>query len=339
MNQALRQGVRTAARRGVNFLQSVVTENGAWPSWRYENTELAGGRELDHPPFTAALGVLALDGRGLAGTRPAGTAALLHRSRGFIVRTMRYPGIWSYPGVPPSTDDTAICALAVGPHPWLRMGRLWGANVKAILSLRDAEGRFVLWLTGEDWPPGLENEADAVVNANVLAYMGDHPEARAAERWVATVVADGREVEASPYYIEAVDLHFAMARAARFRDGLFDETRPILRRRILERLRAGEGFDDSMRTAQALSALDLLAARLDETTRSASLSALVEAQRPDGSWPPCLAWKEPPGWGEYMAATQGAEQQPRGFASEALTTAFCIEAMERATAPRQGRGG
>ena len=326
MDERLRQAAGAAVEGGLDFLEDAVASNGAWPSWRYNDTGLAGGRHLEYPAFTAALGLLALDACDHARAR-----ALVARTRGFVRSCMQYPGIWSYPGLPPSVDDTAICALAAGPHPWLRMGRLRGLNFDAILSHRDGDGRFLLWMPGEDWPPGLDNEVDAVVNANVLAYLGDHAETRAARRWIETVVADRREAGASPYYIEPLDLHFALARATCFRDGLFSELRPTLASRLRERLDADGGPGDPMRTAQALSALDMLAADPDEAVTAAVVERLIEAQRGDGSWPPCLAWKEPPGWAEWVAANEGPRhvRPPRGFASEAMTTAYCIEAMQR----------
>ena len=327
MDERLRQTARAAVERGIGFLEEVVASNGGWPCWRYDDTGLAGGRHLEYPPFAAALGSLALDACDHPGAR-----TLVARTRDFLRSRMTYPGIWSYlPGMPPAVDDTAICALAVGPHPWLRMGRLWGRNLDVILSHRDGDGRFRAWMPGEDWPPGLDNEVDAVVNANVLAYVGDHAETRAAQRWIEAVVADRSEADASPYYIEPVDLHFALARASRFRDGLFSELRPTLASRIVERLDADGGLGDPMRTAQALSALDMLFFDLDEATLAAVGERLLEAQRGDGSWPPCLAWKEPPGWAEWVAANEGPRhvRRPRGFASEAMTTAFCIEALQR----------
>lgn len=326
MDERLRQAARAAVERGLDFLESVVGPNGGWPCWRYDNTGFVGGRHREYPPFAAALGSLALDACHHSGAR-----ALVARTREFIRSRMQYPGIWSYPSLPPSVDDTAICALAAGPHPWLRMGSLWGRNLDVLLAHRDGDGRFVLWMPDDDWPRGLDNEVDAVVNANVLAYMGDHAGTQAARRWIETVVAERREADASPYYIEPVDLHFALARASRFRDGILGELRPTLARRILERLDADGGSGDPMRTAQALSALDMLAFDLDEAVLAAVVGRLIEAQRGDGSWRPCLAWKEPPGWADWVAANEGPlhVQPPRGFASEAMTTAFCIEAMER----------
>ena len=97
---------------------------------------------------------------------------------------------------------------------------------------------------------------------------------------------------------------------------------------------ADGGFADPMRTAQALQALDMLAFDLDRSARSEVVGTLLETQRGDGSWSPCPAWKEPPGWADYVAANEGVQHAlpPRGFASEVLTTAFCIEALERSLA-------
>ena len=327
MDERLRLTARATIERGFDFLESTVASTRGWPCWRYENTGLVGGRHLEYPPFAAGLGLLALE----ACDHPR-SRALVARTRDFLRSCMQYPGIWSYlPELPPAVDDTAICALAVGPHPWLRMGRLWGRNLDVMLSHRDGDGRFLAWMPGEDWPPGLVNEVDAVVNANVLAYMGDRAETRAAQRWIETVVADRREAGASPYYIEPVDLHFALARASCFRNGLFGELRPTLASRILERLDADGGCGDPMRTAQALSGLDMLAFDLDEAVLAAVVERLIQAQRRDGSWRPCLAWKEPPGWGDWVAVNEGLRhvRPPRGFASEAMTTAFCIEALQR----------
>lgn len=329
MNEKLLQATRAAVERGFDFVERVVAVHGAWPKWRYDNMELAGERYVEdpHPPITNALAVLALDA-----CRHPRAAALAARTREFLASWMRYPGIWRYRrDLPADVDNVAMSALAVGPHPWLRMGRLWGANVGALLSNRDGEGRFLTWMLNE---PGLDNNVDAVVNADVLAYIGDHPETRAAERWVETVLADGREVEDSPYYVDPLDLHFAMVRASCLREGLFGGLRPTLASLLLERLRGGEGADNPMRTAQALSGLDMLGAGLDEATRSSSLAALVESQLPDGSWPARLMWREPTGWAIWAEAIGRPQRvdESWGFASEAIATVFCIEAMERSLA-------
>ena len=327
MDERLRQAAQAAVERGIGFLEEVVASNGGWPCWRYGDTGLVGSRHLEYPPFAAGLGLLALDSCHHTRTR-----TLVSRTRGFLRDCMQYPGVWSYvPGLPADTDDTAICSLAVGPHPWLRMGRVRGRNLDVLLSHRAGDGRFLTWMPDRSWPPGRGNDVDAVVNANVLAYVGDRAETRAAERWIETVVADRREADASPHYIEPVDLHFALARASRFRDGIFRGLRPTLTSRILERLDADEGSGDPMRTAQALSALDMLVFDLDEAVRAAVIGRLIEAQRRDGSWPPCLAWKEPPGWTDGVGTDEDSQpvRPPRGFASEAMTTAYCIEAMQR----------
>ena len=338
MGKPMRQSLRAAVERGFDFLEGAVGSDasalgadGGWPFWRYPTTELTGDREIEYPPLVAALGLLALDA-----SRHPRAGALVARTRDFLRHWIRYPGVWSYQrAMTPNFDDTAINGLAVGPHPWLRMGSLRGLNFDVFLANRDDRGRFVTWAQGKDWPPGLENIFDVVVNANVLAYMGDHPETHAARCWVETLFVERREAEGLAYYPEPFDLHFAMARATCFRDGLFSDLRPTLVSRILERLDADVGIADPMRTAQALSALDMLGFDLDEAVRSAVLQRLLEMQCPDGSWPPCLVWNEPTGWAIWAAARgyRYYVSKSWGFASEVLTTAFCIESMERSLGP------
>lgn len=326
MDEKQRRGLRAAVESGFDFLEGALESHGGWPEWRYDNTALVGERyiETPHPPVTNGYAVLAL-----TACRHPRAPALIARTRDYLRSWMQYPGLWNYRrGFPPDVEDTAIGSLGVGPHPWARMGRLWGANISVMLSNRDGDGRFFTWMLKEGGP---HNNVDAVVNANVLAYMGDHPETRDTERWIETVVADRREVEASPYYIEAVDLHFAMARATTVRECLFSRARPGLAARLLERLQAEEKLDDAMRTAQALSALDMLGCELDEATRSAGLAALLDTQLPDGSWPACLICREPTGWAAWAAAIGRPQHvaESWGFASEVLTTVFCVEALQR----------
>ena len=332
MERALRNAAHSVIESGFDFLDSHVAANGAWPCWLYEDIDLSGTRWREFPPFVAGLGVLALNNCDHAAAQP-----LIDRTRRFLLSCMQFPGVWSYsPVIPADTDCTAICSLAVGPHPWLRMGGLWGRNLEVILSQRDDEGKFRTRIPGRRWRPGLVNDVDAVVNANVLAYVGQQAETRAARRWIETVVADQREAEDSPNYIEPLDLHFAIARASSYHKAMFSDLRPTLvsrlNKHLSERLDAHAGIRDPMRTAQASSALDMINCDVDEATTQAVVASLIEAQRGDGSWEPCLAWKDPHGlavWGANQDPPKTQTRTQRGFGSEAITTAFCIEAISR----------
>lgn len=222
--------------------------------------------------------------------------------------------MWRYwPRLPPDLDDAAICSLAARPHLWLLLAR----NVELLLACRDRTGRFRTWMAGPEHVNSVLNPADSVVNANVVAYLGDRPETRAAQCWLETLVADGSEQDlALRFYPCPIDLYVALARARSLAPPVFARLRPALTARILSCRQPEGGFGDVMRTAQALTALHRLgAADRVEVVRPA-LDRLRAAQRSDGGWPECLAWLGQPG-------------TALGFGSEALTTACCIEALVR----------
>ena len=297
---------RAAIGRGLRFLETVLTANGAWPSRRYDNRELDGPGDLEHPPFVAGLGLLALDGcSGPAAERIRG------RTRAFLHERIEYPGMWRYwPHLPPAVDDAAICSLAARPHLWLLLGR----NVGTILSFRDSDGRFLTWTNPREGELPFRNETDSVVNANVVAYLTDRPETGAAQRWIEALVTDPRGRDpALRYYPCLLDLYVAVERARSLAPPVFSALGPTLADRIRSEQDPQGRFHDVMRTAQAVTALGRLG---DARRRSLQpgIAVILESQRPDGGWPECLAWLGNPGTN-------------LGFGSEALTTACCIQAL------------
>ena len=308
MSQNLREAIGAATVQGLEFLKRNVGADGAWPSRMYENWELTGSWRVEFPPFVGGLGMLALE----ECANPV-AEELRARTRAFLHASMEYPGVWRYwPHLVPDLDSTAICSLAATPHLWLLLAR----NVDAILSYRDGEGRFLTWMS-QDGPDVTPNHVDCVVNANVIAYLGDREETRAAQRWLEALVEEERETDMLlPFYPGVMDLYVALARTNYLAPPVFAGLRPTLASRILACQDAGGGFGDILRTAQAVTALD----RLDEGGREAvvrpALESILATQRPDGGWPACFAWKGLPG-------------TSLGFGSEAWTTACCIETMVR----------
>ena len=104
------------------------------------------------------------------------------------------------------------------------------------------EGRRTLDLSGtelrERLAAGREIEsldADAIVNANALAYLGPTASTRPVRDWLVSLVETGREQEAIHYYWDPVDLYAAMAQARQLHVTLFDDVRPVLATRIRDR--------------------------------------------------------------------------------------------------------
>jgi len=163
-------------------------------------------------------------------------------------------------------------------------------------------------------------EADPVVNANVIAYLGDHPETRDAQRWLEALVSEGRLEGASKWYPDAVAIHYAITRAMIRAYPALDQLRSILADQILGLRDEGGEFGNILQTAQAVSALYNIG-KLEGIDGSRQMERLLSSQREDGSWPELLAFGD--------QSLQWGVVGQIGHGSEAVTTAFCIEALER----------
>lgn len=204
----MRAAMAESVQRGVAFLEAVVGVDGAWTGRRYRNLQLTGPSVEEQPPFIAALGVLAL--AETPGGRPAAcdgapVACGAHGvSRRVALLADAAAGRRRHGGV-----------LARGRPAPVDPVRLVGGSVERMLALRDEAGRFpTLIVPRRNTSSWFRNDYDAVVNAYVLAYLGDHPDTVCAQRWVEGLIeqetVDG---EALVHYADAMDLYAAEARA------------------------------------------------------------------------------------------------------------------------------
>ena len=313
--EALARAARESIRRGLAFLETAIDENGAWHCIRFNIADPDIPRHFERPPFVSAFCVLALECCDEPRAR-----AICAATRNYLVDTAEYPGLWRYyRHLPRDLDSTALCSLVIGNHPWIFLGR----NVPHILANRDEEGRFATWVLTADEPDvaaPFRIEADPVVNANVIAYLGDRPETEDAQRWLETLIAEGSVEGSSKWYPDTVTIYYATTRAmTRVRPAL-DRLRPIIAERILG-LRNEEGeFGNILQTAQAVAALYNIGS-LESVDTKRLAESFICSQREDGSWPELLAFGDQSlKWGAIGRI---------GHGSEAVTSAFCIEALER----------
>ena len=311
----LAEAGRESIRRGLAFLESTIDGRGAWHCIRFNIADPDIPRHFERPSFISAFCVLALESCDEPRAR-----AICARTKAYLVDTMEYPGLWRYyRHLPRDLDSTALCSLVIGTHPWILLGR----NVPRIVANRDEEGRFMTWVLEEDEPDVVASfriEADPVVNANVIAYLGDHPETREAQRWLEAMISEGDLEGSSKWYPDTVAIHYAATRATIRARPALDKLRPVLADRILS-LRDGNGeFGNILQTAQGVSALYNIG-RLETIDANLQLEKLMSSQREDGSWPELLAFGD-------QSLRWGAIGQI-GHGSESVTTAFCIEALER----------
>ena len=309
-------------RRGLDFLEAGIGSNGAWHCIRFNLADGDIPRHFERPAFVSAFCALALER-----CRDARAQAICAATRAYLADTIEYPGLWRYyRHLPPDLDSTALCSMLIGNHPWILLGR----NVPRMLANRDDEGRFLTWLLEEDQPDVVAPfriEADPVVNANVVAYLGENPATRDAQAWLAALIDEDRLDGTSKWYPDPVAIHYAIARAmVRARPALGD-LRSTLADRVLGLRDADGSFGNILQTAQAVSALDNLGV-LDRIDAKAVLERFVGAQHEDGSWPELLAFGDQTlKWGSFGQI---------GHGSEAVTTAFCLEAIARLRAVLEG---
>ena len=314
-SETLAGAAEESIRRGLEFLESTVDGNGAWHCIRFNIADPAIPRHYERPAFISALCVLALEGCDAPRAR-----ALCSATRAYIVKTMEYPGFWRYyRHLPRDLDSTTLCSLVIGTHPWIVLGR----NVPGILGNCDENGRFMTWVPGEGEPDVVASfriEADPVVNANVIAYLGDRPETREAQRWLEGLITEGGLEGSSKWYPDTVTIYYSITRALIRVAPALDRLRSLLADRILG-LRDEKGdFGNVLQSAQAVSALDNIGS-LGRIDAKREVGRLIDAQRDDGSWPELLAFGD-------QALRWGAIGQI-GHGSEAVTSAFCVEALGR----------
>ena len=311
----LKQVIQESLQRGLNFIEETIKEHhGAWPCIRYNIANSNIPRHYEKPPFVTAYCTLAL-----ARCKEPRAKAICEKSRQYVVETMEYPGMWRYyRHLPQDIDSTTTCSLVIGNHPWI----LFGENVAKILSNRDQEGRFLTWVHALDEPEMVaifKIETDPVVNANVIAFLGDCPETRDAQKWLTTLFKEGLLEDSSKWYPDNVSICYAVARAVCKTQPVLDHLRPLLVELVLaSRNPAGE-FESVLQAAQAITTL-FMAEKSSNPVILGQVEYLLNSQQKDGSWPELLAFGDKKlMWGSFGQI---------GHASESMTTAFCVEALD-----------
>jgi hypothetical protein len=261
-----------------------------------------------------------------------------------FLRVEREPGgLWRYWSrsseqfgyTPPDADDTACCSMAVG----LR-GDECRSNRSLLLANRDEHGRFYTWLIPQghrvrarDWwtlrdelraetvrrreelwssSEAQPNDVDAVVNVNVIRYLGPELAPDAVTSWIREIIASGGEIGCDSWHRNRYTLYSAVADAARRGIAGLDALDDIIRRRIEERIGDDGGVGAPLDTAMALLALRRFGVEGSTVDRLAS--SLIGSQAADGSWSRSVFYF-------------GGPDEVFGWASEALSTATAIAAL------------
>lgn len=318
----LRARAGAAIGAGVAFLSRAQLPDGELPTMRWRRDDPENPRR-DRTVFGTALAVIAI-----AGVRGAET--IVARAAGSIEsQTLRF-GIWKYSpdyggGFPPDLDDTAMASLA------LRLaGREVPDNSHAFLANRNRDGLFFTWLSprlrwlrdprmwliaAARWrhpfvhyrafrvAGAREHDLDAVVNANVLYYLGRTAATEPVIDYLLRVLRERAEQGCDKWYDNLLAIWYFVSRALRHAGA---DARSLL----LERLRSATAETP---LDHAFAASVLLDCDAPDAQIGAHIAAIIETQLDSGGWPRAIVY--------------GDEWDGRG--SESLTTAFCLEALSR----------
>ena len=335
-------GTEASVARGLAFLAERQRPDGGF-TLRY-GLDGEEGEPDDHALFGTALVAYSL---GFCGDA---AAVVRDRAVAHLVDHMEPGGVWRHwtPGheqyhlLAADADDTACASLVLRAQ-----GVPFPDNRGLLLGNRDPDGRFYTWFVIRRplprrlglWRIGLKrlrrpiasralwkvtwaqvHDKDTVVNANVLAYLGDGPHAGPVVAHIADVFRRRQEHACDIWYRGALTFQWAVSRAWAAGVTGLGAIREESRERILA-LRHGDGRigDGPLDTARAICALDQWGAGVPED----AWAYLESAQRPDGSWPAAAL---------YFA---GPRADLPGWGSAEVTTAVCLEALARreATAP------
>lgn len=235
----------------------------------------------------------------------------------FLIDEMNPPGIWKYFShrypvlIDPDLDDTALASFVLrNLHPDIQSGR----NLGVILGHRNSDGLFFTWMKDANET----NDVDAVVNANVLLYLGEREETKPVSDYLNAIITDHRESETYYYYLDDLALHYAVSRAYFSGVKSLEVTKDSIISRITVRQRGDGSFGNELVTALAL--CTLLNYSFDEMVwLERGIDNLMDAQLSNGAWPRRAYYAGPLPSGPYEA----------WYGSEELTTALCLEALTR----------
>jgi hypothetical protein len=238
--------------------------------------------------------------------------------------------------IPADVDDTACISYVLR-----REGAPVPENRELLLHCRDPRGLFYTWIAPRfpaplnlawwraallPWTTPLRaarfwtgearrGDVDAVVNANVLLYLGDGAHVKDVVAFLTRVVERGEEVACDGYYQDRLVFHYAIARAHQAGVTSLGALREASIRRIVELARPDGAIGETdMHTG--LAACALLAWRSHPPELGAAIRRLTMAQRPDGGW-------------DAVALYYSGPQKKYCWGSDALSSGFCMEALAR----------
>ena len=307
--------IHRAIEKGVAYLESVQRPSGEIPIETSSSPEMIGRCVREPVVFATALAA-----RGLSITPTA--RRVQYRALDFLEREMSPDGLWRHPStefpeyrdLPFDLDDTSIASAALA-----AADRRSPNNRHVLLAHREPSGLFQTWIVPW-WRHPLRTVRffwhyrytqvryiDAVINANVVIYLGICEETRPAIEHMLTVLRANGELVSTNWYASRFTVWYFFSHA-------LHEIAPEAGETIVPRVEA-TAPTNALELALASSTLLLW-------NRVPDVGPLIDAQLPSGAWPRVAL---------YHTGLRRTNSQPTPpwWGSEALTTVLAVEALTR----------
>ncbi len=309
--------IRRAIEKGIAFLESAQLPSGEIPIETSPTPEMSGECVRDPVVFPAALAARALS------ITPS-AARVRSRAVEFLLREMEPDGLWRYPSsehpghdyIPLDVDDTSIASAALA-----AAGRRFPNNRALLLANRARRGLFKTWIV-RWWPHPRKTyrffrdstaelgDVDAVINANVVIYLGMCEETRPAIAHMLAVLRANGEMMSTKWYESRFTVWYFFSHA-------LHEIAPEAGEMIVPRVESA--------TPRNVLELALAASTLLLWNRAPDVQPLLDAQLPSGAWPRASFYHG----GLKRISPNEFQSTPPWWGSEALTTVLAVEALSR----------
>lgn len=269
------------------------------------------------------------------------------RSAGFLQYQLMRGGTWNnftkwhqlFPYCPADTDNTVYASKALK-----SLQKDFPDNLDVLLANRNRAGLFYTWyalrpalsrnktfwllLLRELKHPVISfffwkrNECnrydiDAVVNANVLFYMGLNEQTKPIVPYLLNIIEQHKENDCDKWYRNPLTVYYFISRNYYAGIKELEPCKAEITRRILASVKPdGSIGESSISTALALSALLNFGHHSSVSDHAAEY--LIRNQQSTGEWP------------RYALFYSGPKKQ-MCWGSEEVTTAFCLEALAKYT--------
>jgi len=199
--------IRRAVEKGIAYLESAQLPSGEIPIEMSPTPEMNGDCVRDPVVFPAALAARALS------ITPSADRVRA-RALDYLLREMEPDGLWRYPSsehpghdhIPLDVDDTSIASAALR-----AAGRPFPDNRALLLANRERSGLFRTWIV-RWWPHPRKTyrffrhttanlrDVDAVIDANVVIYLGLCEGTRPAIAHMLAVLRANGEMTSTKWY-------------------------------------------------------------------------------------------------------------------------------------------